>query len=126
MSHPVRLIRAEELAEADPTPGMRRRLAFQAPGLWAGQVITQPGAISGWHHHDSNVTSLYVVRGVLRLECEGVEGFLDAHEGDYLEVPAYTVHRESNPTAEPSLAVIARAGTGTPTINVDLPPPPHG
>ena len=125
MTQPVRLIRAEELAEADPTPGMRRRLAFQAPGLWAGQVITQPGAVSGWHHHDSNVTSLYVVRGVLRLECEGVEGFLDAQEGDYLEVPAYTVHRESNPTDEPSLAVIARAGTGTPTINVALPPPPH-
>ncbi len=125
MTQPVRLIRAEELAEADPTPGMRRRLAFQAPGLWAGQVITQPGAVSGWHHHDSNVTSLYVVRGVLRLECEGVEGFLDAQEGDYLEVPAFTVHRESNPTDEPSLAVIARAGTGTPTINVDLPPPPY-
>jgi uncharacterized RmlC-like cupin family protein len=125
MSQPVRVIRAAELTEADPTPGMLRRLAFQAPGLWAGQVVTAPGAFSGWHHHDSNVTSLYVVRGVLRLECEGVEGYLDAEAGDYLEVPAYTVHRESNPTDEPSLAVIARAGTGTPTINVDLPPPPH-
>ena len=56
---------------------------------------------------------------------EDPEGFVDASAGDYLEVPAFTVHRESNPTDEVSLAVIARAGTGAPTINVDLPPPPH-
>ncbi|MEZ5096014.1 MAG: cupin domain-containing protein [Nocardioides sp.] len=122
---PVRVIRAEELTEADPTPGMLRRLAFEAPGLWAGQVITAPGAVSGWHHHDTHHTSLYVVRGVLRLECEGVEGFLDAHPGDYIRVPAHTIHRESNPGGEPSLAVIARAGTGIPTVNVDHAPPPH-
>ena len=35
-----------------------------------------------------------------------------------------TVHRESNPSGtEPSLALIARAGTGVPTANVDGPPP---
>jgi hypothetical protein len=32
------------------------------------------------------------------------------------------VHRESNPTDEPSLAVIARAGDGIPTVNVAPPP----
>ncbi|MFZ2501425.1 MAG: cupin domain-containing protein [Nocardioides sp.] len=122
---PVRVIRAEELAESDPTPGMLRRLAFQAPGLWSGQVITAPGAVSGWHHHDTNVSSLYVVRGVLRLECEGIEGYLDAYAGDYVSVPAHTVHRESNPGDEPSLAVIARAGSGIPTVNVAFVPPPH-
>lgn len=122
----VRVVRSEELVEADPTPGMLRRQAFEAPGLWAGQVVTAPGAVSAWHHHDSNVSSLYVVRGVLRLECEGVEGFVDAFPGDYVEVPAHAVHRESNPGAEESLAVIARAGYGVPTVNVDRAPPPHG
>jgi quercetin dioxygenase-like cupin family protein len=121
----VRVVRAEELVEADPTPGMLRRRAFEVPGLWAGQVVTAPGAVSAWHHHDSNVSSLYVVRGVLRLECEGVEGFVDALPGDYVEVPAHTVHRESNPGDEESLAVIARAGFGVPTVNVDQAPPPH-
>jgi len=29
------------------------------------------------------------------------------------------VHRESNPTDEVSVAVIARAGGGIPTVNVD-------
>jgi uncharacterized RmlC-like cupin family protein len=122
---PVRVVTDDELVVGDPTPGMLRRRAFEVPGLWAGQVVTDPGAVSGWHHHDSNVSVLYVVRGVLRLECEGVEGWVDALAGSYVQVPAFTVHRESNPGRQPSLAVIARAGTGLPTVNVDTAPPPH-
>jgi uncharacterized RmlC-like cupin family protein len=38
-----------------------------------------------------------------------------------VHVPAFTVHRESNPTDEPSIAVIARAGGGIPTVNVEAP-----
>ncbi len=122
---PVRVVRDGELVVADPTSGMLRRRAFDVPGLWAGQVITDAGTTSGWHHHDSNTSMLYVVRGVLRLECEGVEGWVDAVAGDYVQVPAFTVHRESNPGGEPSLAVIARAGFGIPTVNVEDAPPPH-
>lgn len=122
MTEPVRVITAEELLEADPTLGMLRSLAFEVPGLWVGQVVTAPGAVSGWHHHDSNVSSLYVVHGVLRLECEGVQGWVEARAGDYVHVPAYTVHRESNPLDVPSVAVITRAGSGVPTVNVEPPP----
>lgn len=121
MSDRVRVVRASELTPADPTPGMERKNAFEAPGLWAGQVETAPGTVSGWHHHDSNESSLYVVSGVLRLEFEGYDGYVDAEPGDFVHVPAYTVHRESNPSAEPSRAVIARAGSGTPTVNVEAP-----
>ena len=119
---PVRVFRADDLVAADPTPGMDRERAFELPLLWAGQVETAPGAVSGWHHHDRNESSLYVVRGVLRLEFEGYDGHLDAGPGDFVHVPAFTVHRESNPTDEPSLAVIARVGGGIPTVNVDDPP----
>ena len=62
---------------------------------------------------------------MLRFECEGVEGYVDAQAGDFVHVPAYAVHRESNPTDEPSLCLISRAGFGVPTINVDEPPAPH-
>ena len=86
---------------------------------------TAPGAVSGWHHHDRNESSLYVVSGILRLEFEGEAEPLDAHAGDFVHVPALTVHRESNPTDEPSVAVIARGGGGIPTVNVDQAPPPH-
>lgn len=125
MSEPVRVITEDALIAADPTLGMLRKRAFEVPTLWAGQVETAPGAVSGWHHHDLNETSLYVVSGVLRLEFEGYDGFVEARAGDFVHVPAFTVHRESNPTDEPSLAVIARAGGGIPTVNVEDPSGPR-
>lgn len=115
------MIRGADLVAADPTPGMLRHRAFEVPLLWAGHVETAPGSVSGWHHHDRNETSLYIVSGVLRLEFEGFDGYVDAHPGDFVHVPAFTVHRESNPGDEPSLAVIARAGGGIPTVNVEAP-----
>jgi uncharacterized RmlC-like cupin family protein len=121
MGQPVRVVKPADLVPADPTPGMARARAFEQPTLWAGRVETLPGAVSGWHHHDRNETCLYVVSGVLRLEFEGFDGHLDAEVGDFVYVPPYTVHRESNPTHEPSVAVIARAGGGVPTVNVDGP-----
>ena len=122
MVAPIRVIRGPDLVAADPTPGMFRQLAFEMPLLWAGRVETAPGAVSGWHHHDINESSLYVVSGILRLEFEGYDGWLDAQPGDFVHVPAFTVHRESNPTDEPSVAVIARAGGGVPTVNVHYEP----
>lgn len=120
----VRRVRSDELVEADPTPGMRRRLAFAAPGLWAGTVETQPGAGSGWHHHGTHETSLYVVRGRMRLESgPGGTDVVEAGPGDFLHVPAGVVHRESNPDTEVSTAVIGRAGSGVPTVNVAGPDP---
>jgi len=118
---PVRVFRFDELEVADPTSGMVRERAFELPTLWSGRVTTRPGAVSGWHHHDRNESSLYVVQGVLRLEFEGFDGHLDAYAGDFVHVPSFTVHRESNPTDEPSVAVIARAGGGIPTVNVEAP-----
>jgi uncharacterized RmlC-like cupin family protein len=122
---PIQVFRAADLVAADPTPGMERQRAFEDPLLWAGQVWTAPGTFSGWHHHHRNESSLYIVSGILRLEFEGHEGYVDACAGDFVHVPAFTVHRESNPGDEPSLAVIARAGGGIPTVNVDAAPPPH-
>lgn len=125
MNQPVRVIGPDELVPADPTPGMHRTIAFEVPGLWAGRLETEPGTTSGWHHHDVNESSLYVVSGVVRLEFEGQEGYVEAHPGDFVHVPAHTIHRESNPSDEPAVVVIARAGDGVPTINVDEAPAPH-
>jgi cold shock CspA family protein/uncharacterized protein YjlB len=120
-AQPVRVYRPVDLVTADPTSGMNRQRAFELPLLWAGQVETAPGVVSGWHHHDRNESSLYVVRGVLRFEFAGHDGHLDAVAGDFVHVPAFTVHRETNPGDETSLAVIARVGGGIPTVNVEAP-----
>ncbi|MEP6697881.1 MAG: cupin domain-containing protein [Pseudonocardiales bacterium] len=122
MTQPIRVISPEALVDSDPTPGMRRKLAIDAGGLWSGLVNTEPGASSGWHHHDDHETSLYVVSGTMRLEF-GLGGrlLIEAGPGHFVHVPAHVVHRESNPNDRPSTAVIARAGTGEPTVNVEGP-----
>lgn len=120
----VRVVRQDELVDADPTPGMRRQGAIDVPGLWAGLVHTEPGATSGWHHHGEHETSLYVVVGQLALSCgPGGADEVVAGPGEFVHVPAWVVHREANPTSGVSTAVIARSGLGAPTVNVDGPDP---
>jgi uncharacterized RmlC-like cupin family protein len=122
MSQPIRVVPPDALVDADPTPGMRRQCALEAPGLWAGLVHTEPGATSGWHHHGEHESSLYVVSGRMRLQFgPNGESLLDAEAGSFVHVPAHTVHRESNPTDQVATVVISRAGSGVPTVNVDGP-----
>lgn len=124
MSEPVEVFGEGDLVEGDPTPGMRRQVAFSGEALWAGLVHTEPGAASGWHHHGDHETSLYVVAGSMRLEFgPGGTCVVQAGSGEFLRVPPHTVHRESNPGEARSTAVIGRAGTGPPTVNVDGPDP---
>src|SRR4051812_29660928 len=47
----IRCIRAGDRDLADPTPGMVREQAIAIDGLWSGYVRTDPGMVSGWHHH---------------------------------------------------------------------------
>lgn len=124
-SEPVRVVRQAELVDGDPTPGMHRQVAFAGDALWAGLVHTEPGAASGWHHHGDHETSLYVVAGTMRLDF-GADGAqtVDAGPGEFVRVPPHTVHRESNPGDGRSTAVIGRAGSGPPTVNVDGPDRP--
>ncbi len=124
MSEPVRVITDTDLMDADPTPGMRRRVAIETPGLWSGTVHTEPGAASGWHHHGDHETALYVVAGTMRLEFgPGGNSLVEAAPGDFVRVPPHAIHRESNPGEVTSLAVIVRSGQGAPTVNVDRPEP---
>ncbi|HUG86350.1 MAG TPA: cupin domain-containing protein [Euzebya sp.] len=119
---PATVVAAGELLAADPTPGMARAVAIDAPRMWSGTVDTEPGAVSGWHHHGDHDTTIYVVSGRMRLQCGPAgEVVVEAGPGDFIHVPANAVHRESNPGAEPSHAVLVRGGTGPPTTNVDGP-----
>ena len=122
---PCSMVAGGDLSPADPTPGMTRQLAGHEAGMWSGVVDTEPGAVSGWHHHGDHETTLYVVSGRMRLESgPGGGDVVEAGPGDFLRVPAGAVHRESNPGGEPSRAVVVRCGTGAPTTNVEGPAGP--
>ena len=121
-SDPVVHIPPSRRVEADPTPGMVREEAIAVDGLWAGLARTESAMTSGWHHHGDHETSIYVVSGALRMESgPGGTSVVEAVPGDFLHVPKYAIHRETNPTAAESHLVVVRAGTGPITINVDGP-----
>jgi uncharacterized RmlC-like cupin family protein len=123
-SERVKLVTPGEREPADPTPGMTREKAIAAGPLWAGLVRTDPGASSGWHHHGSYETSIYVARGELRMESgPGGADVVTAHEGDFVHVPGGVVHRETNTGDHESHLVVVRAGEGPPTVNVPGPEP---
>jgi uncharacterized RmlC-like cupin family protein len=119
---PVVHIPPSRRVEADPTPGMVREQAIALDGLWAGLARTEPAMTSGWHHHGEHDTAIYVVSGALRMESgPGGRSVVEAAPGDFLHVPRYAIHRETNPTATESNLVVVRAGTGPVTVNVDGP-----
>src|ERR671918_2567438 len=55
-------------AEASPTPGMRREQAFADEGTWVGVARTEPGRVSGWHHHGKFDNFFYCISGRVRVE----------------------------------------------------------
>jgi uncharacterized RmlC-like cupin family protein len=127
MSDPVRHVRKSALREGDPTPGMRREQAIVTDGMWAGLVLTDPGMVSGWHHHADYETSIYVADGALRMEHgPGGREVIDAQPGDFVFVPRGAIHREGNPADMTATLVVVRAGHGAPTVNVDGPEPEDG
>ena len=111
-----------ERVEAQPTPGIVRERAVETEGMWAGFARTDPGMVSGWHHHGEYESAIYVLTGSLRMEfgSEGEESF-DAGPGDFVFVGKGVVHRESNPSSEQGAVVVVRAGQGEPLTNVDGP-----
>jgi uncharacterized RmlC-like cupin family protein len=101
---------------------MTREEAIATDGMWAGLVRTAPGMVSGWHHHGSYESVIYVTSGVLRMEFgRGGGQTLEAGPDDFLYVAPGAVHRESNPTAEESRIIVVRSGSGVPVINVEGP-----
>jgi uncharacterized RmlC-like cupin family protein len=123
-SDPVSRIGPSERVEGEPTPGLVRERAIAVPGMWSGLVRTEGHMASGWHHHGDYDTSIFVVTGALRMECgPGGAQVVDAAPGDFLHVPKWAIHRESNPGDTESHLVVVRAGQGPPVINVDGPAP---
>jgi uncharacterized RmlC-like cupin family protein len=101
---------------------MRREQAISSDGMWAGLAHTEPGMVSGWHHHGDYETSIYVVTGQVRMESgPGGGDVVEAGPGDFFYVPPGAVHREGNPGDDEAHLIVVRAGSGPPVVNVDGP-----
>ena len=113
----VRVVRPDQLSDDTPqTPGLVRRVAFDsrnpdAQVLSAFLSTVLPGAATGAHHHGDQETILYVVEGAARYRWgERLEHVVEAGPGDFVFIPAHTVHQEINASADnPTVWVVTRS-----------------
>lgn len=75
--------------------------------LYSSIVRTGPGGRTEIHHHGECETSIYILKGRARFFAgEGLRDITDAHEGDFIYVPAYEVHVEENASDTDELVVL--------------------
>ncbi len=109
------------------TPGMHRaaaitRAAAGAKALWAGTVAIEPSAATGAHHHGDLESVLYVVSGRARMRWgERLEFAAEAAPGDFIFVPPYVPHQESNASdSEVLTCVVVRNGQEPVVVNLPI------
>jgi len=113
--------RPEEPA-APTMSGMERRGQFEREGRWADWIRNDAGDISGWHHHAANDTYVYVSRGSVTFEFgQGGTDTVVARAGDFVIVPAHTIHREITGDDSDLEAFVVRVGGEPEHVDVDGP-----
>ncbi len=95
---------------------------FTREGRWAAWIRNDAGDTSGWHHHADNVTYVYVSRGSITFEFgrDGAERVV-AQPGDFVIVPAHTLHREITGDGSDLEAFVIRAGGEPERVDADGP-----
>lgn len=124
------VITAKELsANTAQTEGMPRLEGISprltgSRGLWMGRVTGPPGMDSGPHHHGEAETGGYVLRGSCRLYYgENYEHYVDAFEGDFIYVPPFLPHIETNLSNSEPVEFVTTRFPGNIVVNL---PPAHG
>ena len=90
--------------------------------LWAGTVRIEPDARTGAHHHGALESVIYVVSGRARMRWgEHLEFFAEAGPGDFIFVPPFVPHQESNASpVEPLRCVLVRSDQEAVVVNLDI------
>jgi quercetin dioxygenase-like cupin family protein len=117
----IETLQKETLSKGQSSPGIARHIAFKGEDFQVIRSRIDPGTASGWHHHQDYDVYGYVVSGTVRLEA-GSDGKDDVSlgPGDFFYLPAHTIHREVNPSAdkEQELILFLR-GAGSMVANVE-------
>jgi uncharacterized RmlC-like cupin family protein len=109
------------------TSGMSRMAALSGDtvgsrGIWMGETHVAPGVSSGPHHHGVSETGIYVVEGNPEFiySEDGREVRLQTKPGDYVYVPPFVHHIESNANSDQeAVVVIARTTQEAIVENLD-------
>jgi uncharacterized RmlC-like cupin family protein len=122
----VHVARRDQLTDdTAQTSGLLRRVAFDsrnpdAAVLSAFLTTVLPGAATGAHHHGDQETILYVVEGIARYRWgQHLEHVVEAGPGDFVFIPAHTVHQEINASTDrPTVWAVTRSGTDPIVVNL--------
>jgi uncharacterized RmlC-like cupin family protein len=122
----VRVVRRDQFSDNTPqTSGLHREVAFDSRNpdarvLSAFLSTVLPGAATGAHHHGDQETILYVVEGTARFRWGlRLEHVVEAGPGDFVFIPAHTVHQEINASAAyPTVWVVTRSEPDPIVINL--------
>jgi len=109
------------------TPGMTRTAALSGDtvgshAIWMGETRVAPGVSSGPHHHGESETGIYVVSGNPEFiySEDGHEVRVITKPGDYIYVPPFVHHVESNANSDQeAVVVIARTTQEAIVENLD-------
>ena len=112
----------ETLAGPPGAPFLRHQL-YGDGGVWVGEVTTEPGGSSPWHHHGAHTTWAYMLEGeaVLEFGPGGAQRVTVRADGTLAVIPPGVVHRELNPGTERNRILIVRVGEGPPLVPQDGP-----
>jgi uncharacterized RmlC-like cupin family protein len=121
-------IRGDELSGTTAqTTGMTRLAAISgcavgAQALWMGRSHVAPLANSGAHHHGESETGIFIVSGhpVFLYQEDGQEVRVETAPGDFVYVPPFVHHMETNPSPdEEAVVVLARTTQEAIVVNLD-------
>jgi uncharacterized RmlC-like cupin family protein len=109
------------------TAGMDRKATIcestvGAQGIWMGEVRMAPGAVSGAHHHGTNESAIYVMSGSPEFIYQdgAKEVRIRTKPGDYVFVPPFVHHIESNAHSDvEAVVIIARSSQEGIVENLD-------
>jgi uncharacterized RmlC-like cupin family protein len=122
----VRVVRRDQFSSNTPqTSGLHREVAFDSHNpdarvLSAFLTTVPPGAATGAHHHGDQETILYVLEGTARYRWgDRLEHVAEAGPGDFVFIPAHTVHQEINASAAyPTVWVVTRSNPDPIVVNL--------
>lgn len=108
------------------TPGSKRLAAIPERSssnshMWGGLFFVEPKSQTAIHHHGVQETIVYVLEGEASIRW-GEHGEFEAiaNRGDFIRVPPFLPHRETNPSDSVTFSWVVVRSTPEPIV-VNLP-----
>src|SRR5260370_7534023 len=117
-------VASEECTSATAqTSGMTRMAALSGDtvgsrAIWMGETRVAPRVSSGPHHHGESETGIYIVSGNPEFiyAADGHEVRLLTKPGDYIYIPPFVRHIESNANSDDEARAVISPTTPAPSV----------